>query len=186
MTNSTTTRRRTALGRLAFVATLLVVACVAPQPGRDGSGESPDSSYAPSATSGPAASPITQVAERGGLKLVAEFDRLEVEAGGTVTVALSIANTRATDVVFDEPCDTQGMTVDVRAPAEPIGREWDGLAAAFKTYALETSSGSPMESSIRGPVPTVVRSEPCHATESEAEASGRRRSSRPARPTRPS
>jgi len=58
------------------------------------------------------------------------------------------------------------MTVDVRAPVEPIGRDWDGIAAAFKTYALETSSGTPAESSIRGPLRTVAKAEPCHATES--------------------
>ncbi len=80
------------------------------------------------ATAGQAASPVTQVAERDGLRLVAEFDRLEVEAGGTVTVALSIENTRPTDVVFDEP---GRMTVELRAPVEPIGRGWDGLAGAF-------------------------------------------------------
>jgi hypothetical protein len=115
---------------------------------------------------GPRASPVTTVAELDGLRLVATFDRLEVEAGDTVTVALSIENTRPTDVVFDEPCKTEAMTVDVRAPVEPIGREWDGIAAAFKTYALEQSAGSPIESSIREPLRTVAESGPCHAPES--------------------
>jgi hypothetical protein len=117
---------------------------------------------------GPGASPVTIGAEALGLKLVAVFDRLEVEAGGTVTVDLSIENTRPTDVVFDEPCETQGMTVDVQAPVEPIGRDWDGIAAAFKTYALETSTGTPIESSIREPLRTVARTPPCHATDTGA------------------
>lgn len=121
---------------------------------------------------GPQASPMTTVVEAAGLKLVAAFDRLEVEAGGTVTVALSIENTRPTDVVFDEPCNTQAMTVEVRAPVEPIGRDWEGIAAAFKTYALETSSGTPIESSIREPLRTVASAEPCHATESGAGVAG--------------
>jgi hypothetical protein len=115
---------------------------------------------------GPGASPITIGSEAAGLKLVAVFDRMEVEAGGTVTVDLSIQNTRPTDVVFDEPCNMPAMTVAVRAPVEPIGREWDGIAAEFKTYALETSTGSPIESSIREPLRTDAKAEPCHATES--------------------
>lgn len=113
--------------------------------------------------SGPAASPITKVAEADGLKLVAMFDRVEVEPGGSVTVALRIENTRSTDVVFEEPCHPQSMTVEVHEPVEPIGREWDGIAAAFKSYVLETSSGSPMESSIRERHETGVFAQPCHA-----------------------
>ncbi len=109
------------------------------------------------------ASPAPVVAEAAGLKLVAAFDRLEVEAGGTVTVGLSIENTRPTDVVFEEPCDTDALTVELRVPVEPIGRDWDGIAAAFKTYALEESTGSPMESSIRTPVRTMAAMQPCHA-----------------------
>lgn len=89
-----------------------------------------------------------------------------------MTVDLSIENTRSTDVVFDEPCDTRGMTVEVRAPVEPIGRDWDGIAAAFKTHALETSSGTPIESSIREPLDSVAKTEPCHAPESGAGIAG--------------
>jgi hypothetical protein len=118
------------------------------------------------AAAGPGVSPTAIGAEAAGLKLVAAFDRMEVEAGGTVTVALSIENTRSTDVVFDEPCNTGAMTVEVRAPVEPIGRDWEGIAAAFKTYALETSAGTPMESSIREPLRTDAKAAPCHATES--------------------
>ena len=110
---------------------------------------------------------MTTVAEAAGLKLVAMFDRVEVEAGGTVTVDLSIQNTRATDVVFEEPCAIETLTVDLLVPVEPVGREWDGIAAAFKTYALENSTGSPMESSIRTPLPTAAKMLPCHAPNAE-------------------
>ncbi len=111
----------------------------------------------------PNASSIATVAEAGGLKLVATFDRMEVEAGGKVTVGLSIENTRPTDVVFEEPCDIETMTVELRAPVEPVGREWDRIADAFKMHALEQSTGSPMESSIRGPLRTTAEMLPCHA-----------------------
>jgi hypothetical protein len=106
-------------------------------------------------------------AEAAGLKLVAVFDRVEVEAGGTVTVALSIENSRATDVVFEEPCAIETLTVDLLEPVEPVGRHWDGIAAAFKAYALENSMGSPMESSIRTPLATTAKMLPCHAPKAE-------------------
>lgn len=124
------------------------------------------------ASAGPSASPVRIVAESAGLKLVAEFDRVEVEAGGTLTVALSIQNSRPTDVVFEEPCNTEAMTVEVRAPVEPIGRDWEGIAAAFKAYALKTSAGSPIESSVREPLRTIAKSGPCHAPESGSGVAG--------------
>ena len=122
--------------------------------------------------SGPDASPVTKVAEADGLRLVAMFDRVEVEPGGSVTVALRIENTRSTDVVFEEPCHPLSMTVEVHEPVEPIGREWDGIAADFKTYALERSSGSPMESSIRERHQTGVAAQPCHAPNGPAGGDG--------------
>ena len=94
---------------------------------------------------------------------MAAFDRLNVEAGGTITIGLSIENARPTDVVFGEPCAANAMTVTVRVPVEPIGRDWDGLAAAFKTFALRASTGSPMESSIRTGLRTAASTKPCHA-----------------------
>jgi hypothetical protein len=120
-----------------------------------------------SASTGPAsdppASPATTVVTGGGLKLVATFDRLAVAAGASVTVGLSIENTRSTDVVFEEPCQSDAMTVDVLAPVEPIGRDWDGIAAAFKGYALQQGAGSPMESSVRTRLHTAAQPTPCHA-----------------------
>ena len=107
---------------------------------------------------------ITFNSENDGLQLVAAFDRLIVESGGDVTVQLSLHNTRSEELVFTEPCDqTFAMIVEVPNPVEPIGRDWAGIAGAFKTYALEESTGSPMESSIRTPLKTVAKSSPCHA-----------------------
>ena len=103
-------------------------------------------------------------AENDGLELVAAFDRLTVEPGGDVTVRLSLHNTRVEDVVFSEPCaQSRAMIVKVPNPVEPIGREWDGIAGAFKTYALEESQGSPIESSIRTPLETLAKGSKCHA-----------------------
>ena len=124
------------------------------------------------ASAGPLASPITIGTEAEGLRLVAEFDRMEVEAGGAVSVALRIENTRPTDVVFNEPCNAGVMTVELRAPVEPIGREWDGIAAAFKTYALDASTGTPIESSIREPLRTEAKAGPCHAPASDVGTDG--------------
>jgi hypothetical protein len=120
------------------------------------------SEAAPSfAAASPTASELEVVADDASLRLVATFDRLEVEAGGTVTVALRIENTRPTDVVFEEPCHQNVMAVDLRAPVEPLGRDWHGIASAFKAYVLRESAGSPIESSIRGPQHTFAVARPC-------------------------
>ena len=107
------------------------------------------------------ASGLELTAEDAGLKLVAAFDRLEVEPGGTVTVDLRIENGRATDVVFEEPCVPNAMVVDLRVPTEPAGRDWNGIAAAFKAYVLRASTGSPIESSVRGPQHTTAVQRAC-------------------------
>ena len=108
--------------------------------------------------------PATNLAaEARGLQLAAVLDRLAVEPGGDITVLLSLRNTRAQDVRFAEPCDTDAMIVEVPVPLEPIGREWDGISGIFKTYALEQSTGTPIESSIRTPLRTVADALPCHA-----------------------
>jgi hypothetical protein len=131
-------------------------------------------SVVPDGSTGPRASasetvpsvpaPITFTAEHGGLELVAMFDRLIVEPGGDVTVQLSLNNTRAEDVIFSEPCgQSRAMIVKVPNPVEPIGREWDGIAGAFKTYALNESTGTPIESSIRTPLETLAKGSRCHA-----------------------
>ena len=114
---------------------------------------------------------VTFNAENDGFKLVASFDRVTVEAGGDVTVQLSLHNTRSADVSFSEPCErSRAMIVEVPNPVEPVGREWDGIAGAFKTYALNESKGTPMESSIRTPLETVAKGSPCQ-TRSHGEPS---------------
>jgi hypothetical protein len=120
-------------------------------------------SVQPASGSAAASASATTVAADSGLRLVATFDRQEVEAGGTINVALSIENTRETDVVFEEPCGPNAMTVLIQVPVEPIGHAWHGIAAAFKTYALRESTGYPMESSIRTGLRTAASTKPCHA-----------------------
>lgn len=150
--------------RLLFSAALLVAAC-----------SSPSASISPLTTTPASSEPVSSAdaalvataTDGDGLTLRATFDRLEVETGGTVSVHLAIENRRTTDVVFQEPCHPESMTVGLRVPLEPAGREWTGLAAAFKTYALETSSGSPMESSVRTLQRTMAKPERCHAASGE-------------------
>jgi hypothetical protein len=126
-------------------------------PGAPPSGE-------PAGGSPPPSQSTTIIVEDTGLKLAATFDRLKVEAGGTITVGLNIDNTRPADVVFEEPCGAGAMmTVTVQVPVEPIGRDWDGIAAAFKTYALREGAGSPIESSTRTGLRTTASAAPCHA-----------------------
>lgn len=96
--------------------------------------------------------------------MAVELDRVAVEAGGAVKVGLTVTNTRASDALFEEPCAGEHMVVELRPPVEPAGRAWDGVAAEFKTYALEQSTGEPIESSVRGTLRTVARGDPCHAT----------------------
>jgi len=144
---------------LIVAATLVLVACSsAASPVVPVGSAALASAGAPSPSAG-----ITFNAENDGLELVASFDRLVVEAGGDVTVQLSLRNTRAEDVVFSEPCHPGAMTVDVPNPIEPIGRDRDGIAGGFKRSTLEQSTGSPVESSIREPLQTTAKSSPCHA-----------------------
>jgi hypothetical protein len=125
----------------------------------------PDGSTAAGSPTAPSPSaPITFTAGSDGLELVAAFDRLTVEPGGHVTVQLSLRNTRSEDVSFSEPCgQSDAMVVEVPNPVEPVGREWDGIASVFKTYALGQSTGTPIESSIRTPLKTLAKGSRCHA-----------------------
>ena len=146
--------------RLLVPLLVALIGCTSPSavPSVDpGGAASPDSS------TGAARPDAAFHAEQAGLRLTATFDRLQVERGGTVHVQLTLQNGRMAAARFEEPCDTGAMIVDVTVPSEPIGRQWDGIAAAFKTYVLEQSMGSPMESSIRTPMKTLARAMPCHA-----------------------
>jgi hypothetical protein len=152
------------VGRLLAPLFVALIGCTSPSalPSADpGGAASPDSSAGPSK---PAAAFRV---EQAGLRLTATFDRLEVEPGGNVGVQLTLQNDRSAGARFEEPCDTGAMTVEVPVPSEPIGRRWAGIAAAFKTYALEQSTGSPIESSVRTPMKTLARALPCHAAVDE-------------------
>jgi hypothetical protein len=151
--------------RLALLVALGlgVIACSSAAPS-----VGPGGSTAPGGTGSPIAplpsALITFKAESDGLELVAAFDRLVVEPGGDVTVQLRLRNTRSEDVSFSEPCgQSDAMIVEVPNPVEPIGREWDGIASVFKTYALGQSTGTPIESSIRTPLKTMAMGSRCHA-----------------------
>jgi hypothetical protein len=156
----------------------LLVGCVAPRPpGAPGvPGPTPTPPAAPGVT--PAATFATGA---GGLSLVASFDRFDVEAGGKVVVALTVVNGRSEPATIEEPCMGSTMTVELRIPAEPAGREWEGIAAEFKRFALDHGQGTPMESSTRGPQQTFARDEPCHGEpDHEAEQSASAAASIPA------
>lgn len=153
-------RRLPSLAALAIGLSACTAAASPVGPGGSTASGSPPS---PRSTAG-----ATFSAESRGLQLVAVFDRVEVEAGGDVSVRLSLHNTRSNDVLFEEPCGADAMVVEVPNPREPAGREWEGIAGVFKAYALGESTGSPIESSIRSPLKTIARALPCHAaTEGE-------------------
>ena len=105
---------------------------------------------------------VSFTAEDAGLKLVVVLDQVVVKPGASITAHLTLMNGRPDAVMFDEPCHPQSMTVDLAVPVEPIGRAWDGIAGAFKTYALDHGQGSPMESSTRTPLRTLAEAGPCH------------------------
>lgn len=102
-------------------------------------------------------------AQDAGLRLVVTLDKTEVEPGGTITATLDLTNDRSTPVTFLEPCGGTVMTVHLPTPTDPAGEMWSGIKRAFKDYALKQSQGTPMESSIRNPLPTNAETEPCHA-----------------------
>jgi hypothetical protein len=145
-----------------LVLAALLVACAAPRPPGEPGVPGPTPTHTPRAAPGvtPAAKFATEI---GGLSLVAAFDRSEVAAGGDVVVQLTLVNGRSEPATFEEPCYGNTMTVDLRVPAEPAGRDWDGVAGQFKRYALDHGQGTPIESSTRGPQKTLARDEPCHA-----------------------
>ena len=148
----------------------LVTACSAPaaSPARQpapSAGPTPTASVPPS----PAA---TFTSADAGLRLTVTLDRSEVEPGGTVTAHLALTNDRPVAVAFIEPCGSGTMTVTLPVPLEPTGETWSGVKRAFKEYSLKSSQGSPMESSIRGPLPTYAQAGSCDASAPEGSAAG--------------
>ena len=163
-----TVRGRRDLVVVATLVGLLASACSTPV--------IPGSSVAPSHAVASASEPSSSVAaaaadvssrtfvdEADGLRLTVTLDRTDVDPDGTVTAQLRLQNDRAVAVPFDEPCLYDSMVVLVPIPTDPVGRDWDGIAGAFKKYALEESHGTPIESSIRDAMPSYAQAEPCHA-----------------------
>jgi hypothetical protein len=89
-----------------------------------------------------------------------------------VTAHLALTNDRPVEVAFIEPCGSGTMTVTLPVPLEPTGETWSGVKRAFKEYSLKSSQGSPMESSIRGPLPTYAQAGSCDASAPEGSAAG--------------
>ncbi len=89
-----------------------------------------------------------------------------------MTAHLELTNDRPVAVVFIEPCGSGTMTVTLPVPVEPTGETWSGVKRAFKEYSLKSSQGSPMESSIRDPMPTYAQAGSCDASAPEGSVAG--------------
>jgi hypothetical protein len=87
--------------------------------------------------------PTHLVATDNELTLTVDLDRAEVAPGGTVTATATVRNERATPVIvgFDQCGSPVTMTGSVKTPTAPKGRTWDGIAGAFKTFALTSATG---------------------------------------------
>jgi hypothetical protein len=75
------------------------------------------------------------------LSMTASFEPAEVTPGGSFQVHLVVRNISSEPVVLAEACGTPHMVAKVPVPVEPVGRHWDGIAGAFKTYALAQGLG---------------------------------------------
>jgi hypothetical protein len=151
-------RRRQAVWLLptlaAAIAVVVVTALVggwnANRPGASpfssaSAGSSGTTAVVPSVSAGPtgALDPTHLVATDNGLTLTVDLDRAEVAPGGTVTATASVRNERATPVIlgFDQCGSPVTMSGSVKTPTDPPGRTWDGIAGAFKTFALTSGTG---------------------------------------------
>ena len=85
---------------------------------------------------------------------------------------LALTNDRPVEVTFIEPCGRGTMTVTLPVPIEPVGEIWSGVKRSFKEYSLKSSQGSPMESSIRDPLPTSAQAGPCAAAGADGSVAG--------------
>jgi hypothetical protein len=86
-----------------------------------------------------------------GLSMAVILDRTEVAPGAAVAISVAIRNDRPGPVVlFLDGCDAPAtVSATVPVPGDPPGRTWDGIAGAFKSYALTQGNG------IGGTPPTV-------------------------------
>lgn len=124
---------------------------------------SPPQASPPQASSGPL------TATDAGLSMVATFSESDIAPGGSITINVTIRNDRAVPVVIAAgPCGAPAtMFATVPMPAEPGGRTWDGIAGAFKSFALAQANGN------GGAPPTLpfssyATASPCNQDASEA------------------
>jgi hypothetical protein len=75
-----------------------------------------------------------------GLTVVVTLGRDTVEPGDSVEMLVTVSNVRPTPATIGFGTCGAGATVyaDMPVPWTPSGRSWDGVAGAFKRYALET------------------------------------------------
>jgi hypothetical protein len=111
----------------------------------DSAGSSGTTAVVPSSSAGPTGTvdPAHLVATDNGLILTVDLDRAEVAPGGTVTATATVRNERSTPVIlgFDQCGSPVTMSGSVKTPTDPVGRTWDGIAGAFKTFALTSGTG---------------------------------------------
>jgi hypothetical protein len=75
------------------------------------------------------------------LSMTVSFKPGEVAPGGSLEVHLVVHNISSEPVVLADACGTPHLVASVLVPVEPVGRHWDGIAGAFKTYALQQGLG---------------------------------------------
>jgi hypothetical protein len=104
----------------------------------------------PAPTAAATGSPLASDASSGdlvatdrGLTLTVSFDRTEVAPGGDLTIDVVIRNDRSVPVdIFRDHCSAPAtMYALVPVPVDPAGRDWDGIAGVFKTFALTEGTG---------------------------------------------
>ena len=103
-------------------------------------------SSAPSSEVHPGPTPVTQplAASDAGLDVAVRLSSTMVTPGGTVRVDVVITNNRsAPAIIAREFCDGMALVSGtLPLPREPIGQTWDGIAAAYKAYALSHEHGN--------------------------------------------
>ncbi len=165
-------RRRPILTAASALVGVVAVATAALIAGGSGArfGASPSSNVsqpadsAIAATQSPVATPVADgdlVASDDGLTMTVALDRTTVEPGGSLVIAVTIHNARSVPVVLAiDPCGAPAtMHAFVPVPVDPSGRDWDGIAGEFKSYALTEGNGSGGVPTAPGWVAATV--EPC-------------------------
>ena len=106
--------------------------------------------------------PVPLTATDNGLSLSVTLSAPEVAPGGSVTIDVTVRNDRPEPVVLGP--GTCGTSADMYAllpvPLDPIGRDWSGIAAKFKHYAL-TEGMQPGIVPMSKPIAIDATATPC-------------------------